>query len=346
MTIRPSPDGVSVVLAALGHATSLNPAASDVHLRAGAVPWLRQGGLFAEHDICGPVPAGQLRAVSAWVGGYDETSTVQDHNGRRWRATSFEAVDGPRAVFRRIPESPPRLEALGLPARVRRLSTLNSGLIIAAGATGSGKTTTLAAVVQLICDTRAVSVLTIEDPVEYLFQPRRGMIAQREVKVEAQTQALNTSLRSDPNVVLFGECRVREHFELCLTLAVTGHLVLTSVHAADGASTCERIAAETGRRGRSMLAQSLRAVAAQRLVPDAGDPRRRHAIVELMESSNALRQYIKPGGDMSRIRTRLHDQHDSMDSALLAAVNAGRITLEDARAEAVELEEFDRLVGH
>lgn len=341
---RPSdPARTRLVASALSVADELR--ASDVHIAEGVPPWVRHGGTFAPVPGLAAVSREEIRAVMyEWGKGPDTSDTIV-WNGQRWRLTCFEASDGIRTVFRRVPSAPPPLDMLGLPPDVGELTSLNDGLIITAGSTGSGKTTTLASLVNQINLSRAVHILTIEDPVEYNYPQGRSMISQRHVAIDDQQMALSTALRSDPDIVFLGECRLAEHFEMCLTLAATGHLVLTTIHARDAATTCERIAAATGDSGRASLAQTLRAVISQRLIPDAHNPTRRHVAAEVMINKPVTQKWIRPGGDISGISRMLRDEARGMDRVLVNLVRQGKITAEAGRSEALDIAHFNDLLG-
>ena len=335
--------GADLVAAALSVAEELR--ASDVHIAEGQPPWIRHGGTFGPVPGLAPVSRDEIRHIMySWGGGPDTSDTIM-WDGQRWRLTCFESSNGLRTIFRRVPSAPPPLESLGLPAEVSDLASLSDGLIVTAGSTGSGKTTTLASLVNHINVSRSLHILTIEDPVEYLYPKGRSMISQRHVPIEDQRIALSTALRSDPDVVFLGECRLVEHFEMCLTLAATGHLVLTTVHARDASTTCERIAAATGDSGRASLAQTLRAVISQRLIPDAHNPTRRHVAAEVMINKPVVQQWIRPGGDISGISRMLRDEARGMDRVLVNLVKQGRITAEAGRSEALDIAHFDDLLG-
>ena len=337
------PAGADLVAAALSVADELR--ASDVHIAEGEPPWVRHGGTFAPVPGLAAVSSDELRTVTYQWGAGPDTSVTITWSGQRWRLTCFETSDGLRTVFRRVPSAPPPLEMLGLPPEVGELTSLNDGLIITAGSTGSGKTTTLASLVNQINLSRAVHILTIEDPIEYQYPKGRSMISQRHVPIDGQQMALSTALRSDPDIVFLGECRLAEHFEMCLTLAATGHLVLTTIHARDAATTCERIAAATGDSGRASLAQTLRAVISQRLVPDAHNPTRRHVAAEVMINKPVTQQWIRPGGDISGISRMLRDEARGMDRVLVNLVKNGKITAEAGRSEALDIAHFNDLLG-
>ena len=335
--------------------------ASDVHVRSGILPQIRRGDCLEpmQRDASAVSDEEIRQAVTAirQSRGMEDSTTViyndsitkdgvTSKRSTRWRVTPFETLLGPHIAYRRIPDIPPDLGDLGLPHEVRSLASLEDGLIITAGATGSGKTTTLAALLRLIIETRSVHVLTIENPIEYTYPEGRALVTQREVAPADYTKALTLALRSDPDVVLLGECRSKEEFEGCMDLAMTGHLVLTTMHARDATATCERIATLTGKPGRSMLSQTLQAVIAQRLLPAVGDPSRRHCAAEFLENSTAVRNHLKPdGGDIGQIRQHLSGQARSLDRVLSRLVDKGSILEETALAACIDKEAFENLRG-
>ena len=320
--------------------------ASDVHISEGNPPWIRHGGTFRPLPESNSITSDEARIVMSEWGNGPDTSVTITLNDSRWRLTCYEATDGIRASFRRVPSFPPQLEKLGLPGSISDLLDHTDGLIITAGATGAGKTTTLASLVNRINQTRSLHILTIEDPIEYQYPQGSSMISQRDVPIEEQKTALKTALRSDPDIVFLGECRLPEHFDLCLTLAATGHLVFTSVHARDASSACQRVATATGDTGRSALAQTLRAIISQRLIPDVRDRTMRHVAAEVMINNPAMQQAIRPDGDITSIQRILRDEQRGMDRVLVELVRNGRITADDARNEALDVENFDYLLKH
>ena len=332
--------------------------ASDVHVRAGMPPHIRRGKRLQPPPGAGPVSAEEMAQAEALVRqvssmedsatvvhtDYPEQDGVPTRRQTRWRATPFETTLGTHIAYRRIPDTPPDISDLGLPEEVRNLASLEDGLIIVAGATGSGKTTTLAALLRLIVETRSVHVLTIENPVEYAYPEGRALVSQREVPSAQYAQSLKLAMRSDPDVVLLGECLSQEEFEGCMNLAMTGHLVLTTMHARDATATCERIATETGAPGRAMLGQTLQAVVAQRLLASAADPSKRHCAAEFLVNSTAVRNYLKPdGGDMAQIRQHLSGKGRSLDRVLSQMVDEGAILEETARSACIDQEAFENL---
>ena len=308
---------------------------SDVHIVAGEPPWVRAGGRFARFPETRAVAPAEAAMCYAWAGG-DNRSVARVVAGARWRVTSYSAFGHPHVAFRRIPQVPPLLKQLGLPTQVQSLAGLHDGLILAAGPTGSGKTTTLAALISLIVRTRAAHLLTIEDPIEYLYTSERALVTQREIgdALDLDT-AMAIAMRSDPDIILLGEIRSDADVRFCLDLAASGHLVFSTIHGTDAGTVCERFEMSAGDSGRSILSQTLRAILVQRLLPDAKDESKRHAAVEMLLMSNPnYRQMIRPGGHLTRIEGELINEHRSMDGALSRLVREGKISREVAESAA------------
>lgn len=341
------------VAAVLGTAGSARPQASDVHFHENRRPWRRQGAVLAPVPDTQPVSGGELRAVFAWIGGLpaaewesgdNATATVCDVDGRRWQATGCREVDGLSAAFKRLNEAVPPLEQLGLPNQVRMLAAQAAGLVIAAGPARSGRSTTLASLIELINKTRQAHILIIEHPVEFLHRSKLSLVSHRDIDSAGRAAALASVLRSDPDVVLVGESKTEHDLRLCMSLAAAGHLVFTSMHAPDSAAACERIAAATGESGQTLLSQVLQGVIAQRRLPDAGDARGCYVSAEVLLMTSVLRPLVKPGGDLDGLRNHLLSQRISLDDALAARCRSGEVSEEVARGESVDPEMFDSLL--
>ena len=319
--------------------------ASDLHLAPGEAPWFRRGGVFAASHDHSIVPAAFLDVCRSWTGGKDVAFTGR-LGDNRWRITAFESVEGWNVKLRFIPAQVPAFETLGLSDEVKALSNRTNGLIITAGGTGSGKTTTLAAIVNEIISSRQVSLLTIEQPVEYLFNPLTALVTHRELGPNlTPKQALTTAMRSDPDVILYGELLDEVDTEMCLRLALSGHLVLTTIHARDSGAVCEKIVADTGEAGRSILAQVLRAVIVQKLVPDRYQPTNVHLAAEVMLVTGPYRAMIRPSGRITGIESKLYNDRRSLDVALAQLVKDDKVSRKDATAEALNDEHFLTALG-
>lgn len=281
--------------------------ASDLHLTAGSVPVTRVLGVL--RPLAGPtVSQGDLAAAAAllpaWVreqlkrqGEADCAWT--DSLGQRCRLNLFRQGGEYAAAIRLLNNTVPDCAALGVPDALCRQMEKRHGLILVTGPTGSGKSTTLAALVQRLNRTRALHIVTLEDPVEYCYEAGLSLIHQREVGRDTKSFAsgLRSALREDPDVILVGELRDAETIAIALTAAETGHLVLATMHTGDISSSVSRILEalpQNQQQVRSQLAACLQAVACQRLLPRA-DGRGRVAAFELLIATDALRALIREG---------------------------------------------------
>ncbi|MBI3770584.1 MAG: type IV pilus twitching motility protein PilT [Deltaproteobacteria bacterium] len=308
--------------------------ASDLHLSAGGPPRLRVDGDLVATDH----PALDADAVQALV----ETIMTQEQcaffaseheldflwavpDVGRFRVNIFLQGRGPGAVLRAIPTKIPSLEALSMPPILTELCKRERGLVLVTGPTGSGKSTTLAAMVDLVNATWDGHILTIEDPVEFVHESKRCLVNQREVGAHTGSfsAALRSALREDPDVILVGEMRDLETISLALTAAETGHLVFGTLHTSSAAKTVDRIidVFPAGQQSqiRTMLAESLEAVVAQRLLKKKGGGR--VAACEVLVGTPAVRNLIREG--------KLHQ----IPSAMQTGQQQGMVTFDMAIAD-------------
>ena len=287
-------------------AFSAGHGASDLHLSAGVVPMLRVDGEMQRSGL--PVLApDQVRALvhsvmtqaqrSEFETGREADFSCQVAGLGRFRVNAFAQQRGAGAVFRSIAQAIPSLESLGLGEVFRRICHLSHGLVLVTGATGSGKSTTLAAMIDHLNSTRQHHILSIEDPIEFIHEPRQSLINQREVHRDTHSfaAALRSALREDPDVIMLGEMRDLETIRLALTAAETGHLVLATLHTSSATRTIDRVVdvfpAEEKAMVRSMLSESLQAVISQTLVKKVGGGR--VAAHEIMLATPAIRNLIR-----------------------------------------------------
>jgi twitching motility protein PilT len=247
-------------------------------------------------------------------------------------------------VFRAVPPGIPSFEALGLPVAVQRLAEEQRGLVLVTGPTGSGKTTTIAAMIDHINRTRSVNIVTIEDPIEVLHQDKRSIVSQREIgsDTEGFAQAMRRVLRQDPDVIFVGEMRDAETVWAALTAAETGHLVVSTLHTADTIDTVNRIVdffpADQHRQVRLSLATALRGVVSQRLLERADGPGRVPAVEILVNTGRVFERIVDPATPGDSLHEILADGDyygmQTFDQALLRLVRAGRVELREAMAAA------------
>jgi twitching motility protein PilT len=255
-------------------------------------------------------------------------------------------------VLRSIPIHPPTFADLNLPNVVKDLAEEERGIVLVTGTTGSGKSTTLAAMISHINQTMAKHIVTIEDPIEYLYKDDKSGINQREIGSDTASfkRALRRVLRQDPDVILIGEMRDEETVQTALSAAETGHLVFSTLHTADAGETVNRILEfyepHEQTQARAMLSSVLKGVISQRLIPTA-DGEGRTAVVEVLRSTGRVQDMIKDG-DVSGLTEIIAEGAfygmQSFDQALYAAVKDGRVTMDTAMSYATKPHDFKLLV--
>ena len=280
--------------------------ASDLHLSAGEPPLLRIHGDLArtEHarltpeDVTGLVNSIMSEDQRKHFEAEHEVDFACELSGRgRFRVNVFVQSRGPGAVLRAIPSVIPSLDSLEMPAVLKELCTRERGLVLVTGPTGSGKSTTLAAMLDVINQTWDAHILTVEDPIEFVHPPKRCLVNQREVgpHTNSFSNALRSALREDPDVILIGEMRALETISLALTAAETGHLVFGTLHTSSAPKTIDRIidVFPAGQQGqiRTMLSESLEAIVAQTLLKKKGGGR--IAACEILVGVPAIRNLIR-----------------------------------------------------
>jgi twitching motility protein PilT len=337
-------------------AFSVQHDASDLHLSTGTPPSIRVDGDVRKLNI----PAFDAKDVNALV--YDIMNDTQrkDYeenlevdfsfevpNLARFRVNAFNQNRGPAAVFRTIPSKILSLDDLGCPEIFREIADTPRGLVLVTGPTGSGKSTTLAAMVDYINDHKHDHILTIEDPIEFVHENKKCLLNQREVHRDTLSfeAALRSALREDPDVILVGEMRDLETIRLAMTAAETGHLVFGTLHTTSAPKTIDRIIdvfpGEEKSMVRSMLSESLRAVISQTLIKKVGGGR--VAAHEIMIGVPAIRNLIredKIAQMYSAIQTGMQHGMQTMDQCLQNLVNRGIITKQDAMEKAVDKNQF------
>jgi twitching motility protein PilT len=271
---------------------------------------------------------------------YDFSFSWRDR--ARIRGNAFSQRGQTAIALRMIPQKIPTPNELGLPPIITELSRIHQGLILVTGPTGSGKSTTLASVINLINMERPCHILTIEDPIEYVYQHLRATVNQREVGRDTHTfgDALRSALRADPDVLLVGEMRDLESIQFALSIAETGHLVFASLHTNDTAQALARVIdvfpAEQQAQVRTQLSAALTAIVYQRLIPRVGGGL--VAAFEVLVANSAVRNLIKEGKTHQLRNQLLTGQREGMvtfEQSLSALIQAGMVTYDDAVARSL-----------
>ena len=328
---------------------------SDLHLSAQQAPRWRVDGDLAVIDGYAAPSGEQLRDLLWEITpqrNRDELDSKSDSDFAyelprtgRFRVNLFRDRLGPGAVMRQIPEKIPTADDLGLSEAVRNLAYLSKGLVLVTGPTGSGKSTTLAAIIDLVNRTRHDHIITIEDPVEFVHPSRRCLVNQREVHVHTESfkQALRAALREDPDVVMVGELRDLETIAIAIETAETGHLVFGTLHTTTAISTVERLVdqfpGDRQEQVRMMLADSLKAVIAQTLLKKVGGGR--VAAQEILLANPAVSNLIREGKTFqlaSAMQTGRAKGMILLNDALLDLVKRGMVAPEEAWLKAVDKE--------
>ena len=303
--------------------------ASDLHVTVGGAPMVRLDG-YLQQLVATPVTAVQLAEFVALLPDYTrqllerrgEVDCAWRWGSERYRLNIYRQREQYAMAVRLLNNVVPECEALGMPPALQAVTELSQGLVLIVGPTGSGKTTTLAALVQRINATRAVHIVTLEDPIEYEYPAGQSLIHQREIGRDTTSFArgLRAALREDPDVILVGELRDSETMAIALTAAETGHLVLATLHTQDVTSSVNRIVdglQQNQQLVRSQLAESLAVVASQRLLARA-DGQGRVAAYEVLVATDAVRHLIREG------------QVHQLQSYLQTGARNGMVTMEES----------------
>jgi twitching motility protein PilT len=331
---------------------------SDLHLEQGRKPRIRVNGELRELDSSPALTEESMRRMLGEIAGremWDRFESAGDADfayalgeEARFRANYLKQFTGYGAVFRVIPSKVLSLDDLGAPEVFKTLPDYGAGLVLVTGPTGSGKSTTLAAIIDHVNSSQRKKIITIEEPVEFVHRSRQSVIIHREVGPDAGSFAagLKGALKSDVNIVLVGEMRDRETIELALTAAEMGILVFGTLHTNSAAKTIDRIIdvfpARQKNQVRSQLANCLRGVVSQQLVRSA-DGKRRWASHEILLHCSALGGIIRSGETVklgSVMQTNRQLGMQTMDDCLMDLVKTGRITMEAAFIKALDKSRF------
>ncbi len=335
--------------------------ASDLHLQVGLAPILRVDGALAPiagtsvlteemvENLVFAILDDEQKQILLKDKEFDFSFAFGDLG--RFRVNAFHERGNLAAALRLIPNEILTIEQLGLPKVIEKFSNYPRGLVLVTGPTGSGKSTTLAALVDRINTERATHIITIEDPIEFTHKSKKSVIVQREVHYDTYSfsAALRSSLRQDPDVVLLGEMRDLETIAAAITIAETGHLVFATLHTNSAAQSIDRMIdvfpPHQQPQVRAQLSNILMAICSQRLVPTIGGGR--VAAAEILVATPAVRNIVREGKTHQLdavIQTGAEHGMQSMDKTLVSLIHAGTISYEEARNFSVDIEELDRLM--
>ena len=334
---------------------------SDIHLSVGTPPLIRMHGELSQikyRELLEPelnellkeiLSDAQLEALSSKHN--IEFSYTCEEAGR-FRVSVFHKVGGLGATFRSISSTIPTLKELNLPIAAENMLNANQGMILVTGSTGTGKSTTLASMIDLLNHNRRLNIITLEDPIEYIHKSAKSLVIQREIgtHVGSYHEGLRAALREDPDVILVGELRDPKTILMAMTAAETGHLVLGTLHTTSATKTIDRIIdampSEQKYQAAAFLSQHLHGVISQKLVRTF-DGRKRKAIVEIFVKTPAISSLIL-NGKVFQIPSVLQTGKDQgmqlMDQALYEAVNKKEIDPDDAYLHASNKQQFQRFV--
>lgn len=335
--------------------------ASDLHLQTDLPPMLRIDGALVPISGVSPLSEEAVERLVFTILDEDQKQILLRDKEfdfsfafgdlGRFRVNSFHERGNLAAAMRLIPNEIRTIDELGLPPILSKFADYPRGLVLVTGPTGSGKSTTLAALINKINVERASHIITVEDPIEYTHQSKKSLIAQREVHYDTYSfsAALRSALREDPDVVLIGEMRDLETIAAAITIAETGHLVFATLHTNSASQSIDRMVdvfpPHQQPQIRSQLGNILMAVCSQRLIPSLGGGR--VVAAEIMVATPAVRNIIREGKNYQLeavIQTGAEHGMQSMDKTLVNLVHGGVISFDEARNYAVDLEEIDRLM--
>ena len=340
---------------------TIDSGASDLHLMVGVPPTLRIDGVLAPLNNFGVLTPEMLSELVKQSVNSEQLSRISVDkeidfslpfsDKARFRVNVYTQKGSIAASFRRIPLEIPSIDALGLPKIIHSFTGLRQGLVLITGPTGHGKSTTLASILNEINANRLSHIVTIEDPIEFVFRPQKSIVSQREMHSDTHSWsvALRSVLREDPDVVLVGEMRDYETIAAALTVAETGHLVFATLHTNSAAQTVDRIVdvfpEEQQKQIRLQLSNVIEAVFSQRLI--AAVPKGRTVAYELMLATNAIKTAVREGKTHiidSILETSQEAGMITLERTLAGLVKEGKITMDTAQGWSLRPDLLSRLV--
>jgi len=335
--------------------------ASDLHLQVGLPPMMRVDGSLNPIAGYDTLDEQKVEMLVNSILDQDQQQILQKDkefdfsfafgNLGRFRVNAFHERGNLAAALRLIPNEIKSVSELGMPPIVMQFANFPRGLVLVTGPTGSGKSTTLAALVDKINTERSSHIITIEDPIEFTHKSKKSVVVQREVHYDTYSfsAALRSSLRQDPDVVLIGEMRDLETISAAITIAETGHLVFATLHTNSASQSIDRMIdvfpPHQQPQIRAQLSNILQAIVSQRLVPSIGGGR--VIAAEILVANSAVRNIIREGKSHQLdavIQTGAEQGMQTMDRTLASLVHSGTVSLDEARNFAVDLTEFDRMI--
>jgi twitching motility protein PilT len=334
---------------------------SDVHLAVGIPPMLRMNGDLMpikfreltdtelESYVYEIITEPQRERLEA---GHDLDFSYVGDEGGRFRVNVFRKVTGVGAVFRHIPGEVPKLDNLNMPPILKKFCDYHQGMVLVTGSTGTGKSTTLAAMIDHLNETRQLNIISLEDPIEFVHPSKQSQVIQRELgtHVESFADGVRSAMREDPDVILVGELRDAETISMAMTAAETGHLVFGTLHTTGAVKTIDRVIdalpGELREQTKSFLAMSLKAVVTQ-ILCKTPDGRGRRALTEILVNTRAIAKLITTD-QTHQIPSQLQTGKDLgmqlLDQAILDAINAKEVDPDDAIRFATDKRKFQRFV--
>ena len=342
---------------------AVNNKASDVHLQVGEHPLFRINGHLAQVKYH-PLTSEEMKIIVSTLAGEDRFERRFSNENEfdvsyempeigRFRANVYKQRGMYGAVLRVVPLEIKTFEDLHLPKVMERIANLRRGLVLASGATGNGKSTTIASIIEHINSTRKAHIITIEEPIEFLFKNKTAVISQREVGTDTGSfkDALHAAMRQDPDVIVVGEMRDRETVDIALKAAETGHLVISTIHTPDAQRTIHRLISfypvEEHPVVRTRIAQNLMAVVSLRLIPSCNGSGRLPA-AEVMLVTRSIEECIRHAEKTSDIQQYIQKSREigmqTFDQHLVEMLQAGKISLETAKLAATNPAEVELML--